>query len=204
MINNDPKIKSQSKRFTNAYFFYKENKRNKILEKSQSLRNVLMKNPKMSLNYPLFSQRNFNSTSNPLLPMDYNKNKNLKNITDFWNFRYDKEKENEQIYFSKKQNLSQIKNLIDETLKLREKGKYKKHEKYVKKSEEKNLMKKEYVIKKDKEIKQREKMKKEIDKINKKKKEKEFNNERRIKRKTNFGTSRKIKTKTTRMGIKEL
>jgi len=103
--------------------------------------------------------------------------KNRKTLTDYWNLRYDLEKENEEVYFLKKQNLSQIKKLIDDTLKLREKGKYKKHEKYVKKEEEKIMIKKEYITKRDKEIKQREKLEQEINEINKKKKEKQFKNE---------------------------
>ena len=38
-------------------------------------------------------------------PTQGNKNlKNRKNLTDFWSLRYDKDKEDEQIYFLKKQN----------------------------------------------------------------------------------------------------
>ena len=193
IINNNPKIKSQSKRFTSAYYFNKEKNRNNLLAKSQSQRNVLIKKQKMFMNYPPFSPGNINSTPNPFLLEGKNKNlKNRKNLTDFWSLRYDKEKEDEQIFFLKKQNLSQIKKLIDETLKLREKGKYQNHKKYVKKEEIKNLIKKEYITKRDKEIKEREKIEKEIDEINKKRKEKEFNNEILLQRKKEELKEKKI------------
>ena len=176
IINNNPKIKSQSKRFTSAYFFNKEKFRNKLLEKSNSQRNILIKKQKMIMNFPPGSPPNTNYFDQSQIPGNKNL-KNRKNLTDFWSLRYDKEKEDEQIYFLKKQNLSQIKKLIDDTLKLREKGKYKNHQKYVKKEEEKIMIKKEYITKRDKEIKQREKLEQEINEINKKKKEKQFKNE---------------------------
>ena len=191
MINNNPKIKNQSKRFTSAYFFDKEKYRNKLLEKSNSVRNILIKKQKMLMNFPPGSPPYANYLAQSKI--QGNKNlKNKKNLTDFWSLRYDKEKEDEQIYFLKKQNLSQIKKLIDETLKLREKGKYKKHEKYVKKEEEKIIVQKEYITKRDKEIKQREKLEHEITEINKKKKEKEFNNEITQRRKKEEIKERKI------------
>ena len=127
----------------------------------------------MIMNFPPGSPPNTNYFAQSQIPGNKNL-KNRKNLTDFWSLRYDKEKEDEQIYFLKKQNLSQIKKLIDETLKLREKGKYKNHQKYVKKEEEKIMIKKEYITKRDKEIKQREKLEQEINEINKKKKEKQF------------------------------
>ena len=130
----------------------------------------------MIMNFPPGSPPNTNYFAQSQIPGNKNL-KNRKNLTDFWSLRYDKEKEDEQIYFLKKQNLSQIKKLIDETLKLREKGKYKNHQKYVKKEEEKIMIKKEYITKRDKEIKQREKLEQEINEINKKKKEKQFKNE---------------------------
>ena len=191
MINNNPKIKNQSKRFTSDYFFDKEKYRNKLLEKSNSVRNILIKKQKMLMNFPPGSPPYANYLAQSKI--QGNKNlKNKKNLTDFWSLRYDKEKEDEQIYFLKKQNLSQIKKLIDETLKLREKGKYKKHEKYVKKEEEKIIVRKEYITKRDKEIKQREKLEHEITEINKKKKEKEFNNEITQRRKKEEIKERKI------------
>ena len=191
MINDNPKIKNQSKRFTSAYFFDKEKYRNKLLEKSNSARNILIKKQKMLMNFSPGSPPYANYLAQSKI--QGNKNlKNKKNLTDFWSLRYDKEKEDEQIYFLKKQNLSQIKKLIDETLKLREKGKYKKHEKYVKKEEEKIIVQKEYITKRDKEIKQREKLEHEITEINKKKKEKEFNNEITQRRKKEEIKERKI------------
>ena len=191
MINDNPKIKNQSKRFTSAYFFDKEKYRNKLLEKSNSARNILIKKQKMLMNFPPGSPPYANYLAQSKI--QGNKNlKNKKNLTDFWSLRYDKEKEDEQIYFLKKQNLSQIKKLIDETLKLREKGKYKNHQKYVKKEEEKIMIKKEYITKRDKEIKQREKLEHEITEINKKKKEKDFNNEVTQRRKKEEIKERKI------------
>ena len=130
----------------------------------------------MIMNFPPGSPPYTNYFAQSQIPDNKNL-KNRKNLTDFWSLRYDKEKEDEQIYFLKKQNLSQIKKLIDDTLKLREKGKYKNHQKYVKKEEEKIMIKKEYITKRDKEIKQREKLEQEINEINKKKKEKQFKNE---------------------------
>ncbi len=178
IINNNPKIKSQSKTFKNAYFNNKELSRNNLIEESRS--EYLLHKEKLMLNYPCYSPNQSYSINLDYLPHRPITNKNMKNrktLTDYWNLRYDLEKENEEVYFLKKQNLSQIKKLIDETLKLREKGKYKKHQKYVKKEEEKIMIKKEYITKRDKEIKQREKLEHEINEINKKRKEKEFKNE---------------------------
>jgi hypothetical protein len=102
-------------------------------------------------------------------------NKNSKNLTDYWSLRYNKEKEDEQIFFLKKQNLSEIKKLIDDTLTRREKGKFLNHEKYYLKEEQKEIKNKEFLINRDRKIKEQEKIEKEIDIINKRKKEKEFN-----------------------------
>jgi len=102
-------------------------------------------------------------------------NKNSKNLTDYWSLRYNKEKEDEQIFFLKKQNLSEIKKLIDDTLTRREKGKFLNHEKYYLKEEQKDIKNKEFLINRDRKIKEQEKIEKEIDIINKRKKEKEFN-----------------------------
>lgn len=175
-INKNQTIESKSKRFTSAHFYNKDNYRYKLLEKSESQRHILIKRQKMFLNFPQNSPRYTNYFANPNNPSNKNA-KNRKNLTDFWSIRYDKEKEDEQIYFMKKQNLSQIKKLIDDTLKLREKGKYKNHEKYVKKEAEKNIIQKEYFTKRDQMIKRRELIEKKIDEINKKKKEKEFKDE---------------------------
>jgi len=101
-------------------------------------------------------------------------NKNSKNLTDYWSLRYNKEKEDEQIFFLKKQNLSEIKKLIDDTLTRREKGKFLNHEKYYLKEEQKDIKNKEFLINRDRKIKEQEKIEKEIDIIKKRKKEKEF------------------------------
>ena len=164
---NNQKLKSQSQRFENEYHFNKEK-----LEKSKSQGNILRKKQKMFINSPQISPSNAYYMNFPL----YGKKslKNRKNLTDFWSFRYDKEKEDEQIYFLKKQNLSQIKNLIDKTLTLREKGKFKNHLKYVKKEEEKSILQKEYFIQRDKAIKEHEKYEKQLDEAIKNKKEKDF------------------------------
>ena len=164
---NNQKLKSQSQRFENEYHFNKEK-----LEKSKSQGNILRKKREMFFNSPQISPSNAYYMNFPL----YGKKslKNRKNLTDFWSFRYDKEKEDEQIYFLKKQNLSQIKNLIDKTLTLREKGKFKNHLKYVKKEEEKSILQKEYFIQRDKAIKEHEKYEKQLDEAIKNKKEKDF------------------------------
>ena len=96
---------------------------------------------------------------------------NRKTLTDFWSLRYDIEKENEQVYFLQKQNLSQIKNLIDETLKLRKKSKFLNHEKYRITQEKKNYIRKAFQIRKNKIIKTQEKIEKLIDKAERKERE---------------------------------
>jgi len=119
------------------------------------------------------------------IPNPGNKNnKNSKNLTDYWSLRYNKEKEDEQIFFLKKQNLSEIKKLIDDTLTRREKGKFLNHEKYYLKEEQKEIKNKEFLINRDRKIKEQEKIEKEIDIINKRKKEKEFS-EKFLKQKIN-------------------
>ena len=150
----------------------KENYRNKLLEKSQSQPNFLSKN-KYNINY-FQSSTPYSQYFGKRIISGIKNLKNGKSVTDFWSLRYDKDKEDEQIYFLKKQNFSHIKKLIDDTLKLREKGKYENHKKYVKKEEEKILIQKEYLAKRDNDIIHREKIEKEADEKNKKIKEKEF------------------------------
>ena len=125
----------------------------------------------MLLNYPQVSPANAKYES------CFGDNRGTKNLTDYWAIRYDKEKENELIYFLKRQNLSQVKNLIDKTLYLREKGKFPNHDRYVKKEEAKELLQKEYLTQRDKKIKEKEVQEKEFgDYISEKKKE-DFNKE---------------------------
>ena len=172
VINNNPQIRSQSKNFKDAYYSNKENNRNNLIDSSRSQRNNLLLKQKKMINYPHFSPNQYMSQ------VYYNKNlKNSKSLTDFWSLRYNKEKEDELVYFLKRQNLSEIKNLIDETLKLRKKAKFHNHQKYKQKEEEKIVLKKNYLIKRDKIIKAQENLEKEIDLLDRKKKEKEFNKE---------------------------
>ena len=166
------KSKSQFQRLESEQFMNKENYRNKLLEKSQSQPNFLSKN-KYNINY-FQSSTPYSQYFGKRIISGIKNLKNGKSVTDFWSLRYDKGKEDEQIYFLKKQNFSHIKKLIDDTLKLREKGKYENHKKYVKKEEEKILIQKEYLAKRDNDIIHREKIEKEADEKNKKIKEKEF------------------------------
>ena len=137
------------------------------------------------LNYPCYSPNQSNSINFDYLPRRPISNKNSKNrktLTDYWNLRYDLDKENEEVYFLKKQNLSQIKNLIDETLKKKKKAKSNNYDKYLDKLEKKNLIRKADKIRKDNIIKAQEKFDKLLDKEDRKKKEIEFNKECKIRR----------------------
>ena len=69
---------------------------------------------------------------------------NSKSSTDYWSCRYDIDKENDRAYFLKRQNISQIKHLIDETLRLRKKSKFPNHDIYAMKQEKKNITKKKF------------------------------------------------------------
>ena len=120
-------------------------------------------------------------------------NKNTKNLTDFWSIRYDKERENELVYFLKKQNLSQVRNLIDKTLSLREKGKFPNHDRYFKKEEAKDLLQKEYLTKRDIKIKEKEIQEKEMDEYISKKKKDDFNQEVQDKIKEDALKEKKLK-----------
>ena len=58
------------------------------------------------LNYPCYSPNKSNSINFDYLPRRPISNKNSKNrktLTDYWNLRYDLDKENEEVYFLKKQ-----------------------------------------------------------------------------------------------------
>ena len=107
---------------------------------------------------------------------------NSKSFTDYWSCRYDMEKENDRAYFLQKQNISQMKNLIDETLRLRKKSKFPQHDIYAAVQEEKNLNKKKILQRKDQAIKEKEKMNQIFDQISKKQKEDEFNKECKLHR----------------------
>ena len=101
----------------------------------------------MFSNYHQASPMTNNTNIFHYVPNPGNKNnKNSKNLTDYWSLRYNKEKEDEQIFFLKKQNLSEIKKLIDDTLTRREKGKFLNHEKYYLKVEQKEIKNKEFLI----------------------------------------------------------
>jgi hypothetical protein len=95
-------------------------------------------------------------------------------MTDYWRIRYDKNKENEQFYLIHKQNLAEVKNLIDETVNLYNKARFNNYNDYIKREEKKNILKNEYQRKKDSELYKKEIMDKELDLIDRKKKEKDF------------------------------
>ena len=107
---------------------------------------------------------------------------NSKSFTDYWSCRYDMEKENDRAYFLQKQNISHMKNLIDETLRLRKKSKFPQHDIYAAVQEEKILNKKKILQRKDQAIKEKEKMNQIFDQISKKQKEDEFNKECKLHR----------------------
>ena len=107
---------------------------------------------------------------------------NSKSFTDYWSCRYDMEKENDRAYFLQKQNISHMKNLIDETLRLRKKSKFPQHDIYAAVQEQKILNKKKILQRKDKAIKEKEKMNQIFDQISKKQKEAEFNKECKLHR----------------------
>ena len=107
---------------------------------------------------------------------------NSKSFTDYWSCRYDMEKENDRAYFLQKQNISHMKNLIDETLRLRKKSKFPQHDIYAAVQEKKILNKKKILQRKDQAIKEKEKMNQIFDQISKKQKEDEFNKECKLHR----------------------
>ena len=107
---------------------------------------------------------------------------NSKSFTDYWSCRYDMEKENDRAYFLQKQNISHMKNLIDETLRLLKKSKFPQHDIYAAVQEEKILNKKKILQRKDQAIKEKEKMNQIFDQISKKQKEDEFNKECKLHR----------------------
>ena len=53
-------------------------------------------------------------------------------MTDYWKLRYDKNKENERFYLIQKQNLAEVKNLIDQTVKLYNKARKNLFDDYIK------------------------------------------------------------------------
>ena len=91
-----------------------------------------------------------------------------KSLTDYWKLRYDQSKENERFYLIQKQNLSEVKNLIDLTVKLYNKARHNNYDDYIKREEEKNKIKFENQKKRDKEYYNREMMNKEINLMDKK------------------------------------
>ena len=71
-------------------------------------------------------------------------------MTDYWKLRYDQSKENEIFYLVQKQNLSEVKNLIDLTVKLYNKARHNNYDDYIKREDEKNKIKFENQKKRDK------------------------------------------------------
>ena len=119
-----------------AYYFYKEMARNNLINES---RNKYFSNNRNNL---IMSERYFvpnNSCFNFSIQKKRKRIPNSKSLTDYWSCRYDMEKENDRAYFLQKQNISYMKNLIDETLRLRKKSKFPQHDIYAAVQEEKNL-----------------------------------------------------------------
>ena len=97
-----------------------------------------------------------------------------KSMTDYWKLRYDKDKENERFYLIQKQNLAEVKNLIDQSVKLYNSARYNLYGDYIKQEENKNKLKNKYIKKRDNEYYDKDAINKELDLYDKKKKEKEF------------------------------
>ena len=182
IINNNPKIRNQSKQFQDAYYYYKEINRNNLIEKS---RNEFFKQD-INSNTTYIPYNRYYTPNNSYINYNYIPNHRLKrnntikprkSLTDFWKLRYDIDKENEQIYYLKKQNISQIKLLIDETLKLRKKSKFPNHKKYLIKKEKKNEKHRLYLLEKEKRNITQEKINNILKKIEQKKNEEIFNKE---------------------------
>ena len=180
-INNNPHIKSQSQRYKNLCFHNNEINRNNLIYRSQSQRNMILNNennkikkypnsPNLSVN---FAYNWNNNNENEYFNTYIDKNKSM---TDYWKLRYDKNKENERFYLIQKQNLAEVKNLIDQTVKLYNKARKNLYEDYIKNEEKKNKLKLEYQKKRDKEYINQEMMNKEIDLFDKKRQENEFRN----------------------------
>ena len=154
--------------------------RNNLIDESRT--EYFLQKQKLMLNYPCYTHKYSYINYIPYYPISNKNIRNRKTLIDYWSLRYDQDKENEEVYYLKKQNLSQVKNLIDETLKLRKKAKYLSYDKNLIKKERNNLIRKRYKIKRDNMIKAQEKLDKLLDKVERKQKEKEFNKECKLRR----------------------
>ena len=154
--------------------------RNNLIDESRT--EYFLQKQKLMLNYPCYTHKYSYINYIPYYPISNKNIRNRKTLTDYWSLRYDQDKENKEVYYLKKQNLSQVKNLIDETLKLRKKAKYLSYDKNLIKKERNNLIRKRYKIKRDNMIKAQEKLDKLLDKVERKQKEKEFNKECKLRR----------------------
>ena len=154
--------------------------RNNLIDESRT--EYFLQKQKLMLNYPCYTHKYSYINYIPYYPISNKNIRKRKTLTDYWSLRYDQDKENEEVYYLKKQNLSQVKNLIDETLKLRKKAKYLSYDKNLIKKERNNLIRKRYKIKRDNMIKAQEKLDKLLDKVERKQKEKEFNKECKLRR----------------------
>lgn len=182
-ISYNPKIKSQTNRYKNRCFFNKEINRNKLICRSQSERNIILNEKNNMVEKEPFINNINNSSAN----YSYNGKKIIRNfgfspyieknksITDYWALRYDKDKENQRFFLIEKQNLAEVKQLIDQTVKLYNKARENIYDGYIKNEEKKNKLKLEYQKQKDKDYYNKEIINKEIDLMDKKRKENEFN-----------------------------
>ena len=181
-IHYNPKIKSQSNRYKDLCFYNSEAKRINLINRCRSERDAIVLNDNNA------NINNTNNTNNKSFNVSYMHKKydpNIyynnyveknKSMTNYWKCRYDKNRENERFYLIEKQNLAEIKNLIDISVKLYNKARKNnyEYEEYIKKEEEKNKMKYEMKKMKDKEYYEKEMMDKEIDLVDKKNKENQF------------------------------
>ena len=171
---------SQTKRNQNKIFLNDEINRNKLIKKRRSESNTIFGNKghltkKYSNRYNSSDNITSNNNNNDSIQFYNNYIEKNKSMTDYWKLRYDRNKENERFYLIQKQNLAEIKNLIDLTVRLYNKARHNNYDDYIHREEEKNKLKLKYQKKRDKEYNDKEMMDKEIDLIDKKKKEKEFN-----------------------------
>ena len=188
-IHYNPQIKSQSNRYKELCFLNNEIKRNNLINRCRSERKMFLLNELNNNSIPEI----FNNDQNDLYsnqnytPNVYYKNYIYKNksMTDFWKLRYDKTREDERFYFLEKQNLAEIKKLIDTTVKLHNQARQINFEHEIDVQNEIKKKKSDYELKKliDKEYLKKERFDKELDLADKKRKEREFRRITLIKKK---------------------
>lgn len=140
---------------------------------NNSLNRQYLKNKEM-----FTSNVSINKNNNDELNQYFNNHiERNKSITDFWKLRYDQNKENERLYLIKRQNLTEVKMLIDKSVKLFNKARQNvyDYEKSLKIEENKNMIKSENKKKREKAIMDKEKMEEEMNLVTKRNNERDFN-----------------------------